>query len=193
MSNAFVFAIAPLFAQFRLTDVNPWWVGGGILAAISLFGLLILFTTRYKRCPSNRVLVIYGATGARQRRQTDPRRGGVRLAADSGLCLPEPGADPDRSAAARCAVDREHPRQRAQRVHRGHRHQARGDAKRGHPPAGPEQSSRFAKQAEEIIFGQLRQVIASMGIEEINRDRDKFLQHVQSIARAGAGEDRPAC
>ena len=31
------------------------------------------------------------------------------------------------------------------------------------------------KQAEEIIFGQLRQVIASMGLEEINRDRDTFL------------------
>jgi flotillin len=30
-----------------------------------------------------------------------------------------------------------------------------------------------------MIFGQLRQVIASMGIEEINRDRDKFLEHVQ--------------
>ncbi len=36
------------------------------------------------------------------------------------------------------------------------------------------------KQAEEIIFGILRQVIASMGIEEINRDRDKFLAQVQA-------------
>jgi flotillin len=35
------------------------------------------------------------------------------------------------------------------------------------------------KQAEELIFGQLRQVIASMRIEEINRDRDTFLQHIQ--------------
>ena len=35
------------------------------------------------------------------------------------------------------------------------------------------------KQAEEIIFGQLRQVIASMRIEDINRDRDTFLAHVQ--------------
>ena len=41
----------------------------------------------------------------------------------------------------------------------------------------PEQEIR--KQAEEIIFGQLRQVIASMSIEEVNRDRDKFLQHIQ--------------
>ena len=36
------------------------------------------------------------------------------------------------------------------------------------------------KQAEEIIFGQLRQVIASMRIEDINRDREKFLQNIQN-------------
>ena len=40
-------------------------------------------------------------------------------------------------------------------------------------------TAEIRKQAEEIIFGQLRQVIASMGIEEINRDRDTFLQHIQ--------------
>ena len=35
-------------------------------------------------------------------------------------------------------------------------------------------------QARDIIFGQLRQVIASMQIEEINRDRDSFLDRIQS-------------
>src|SRR5439155_1416743 len=35
-------------------------------------------------------------------------------------------------------------------------------------------------QAADIIFGQLRQVIASMHIEEINKDRDKFLQNIQT-------------
>jgi len=34
------------------------------------------------------------------------------------------------------------------------------------------------KQAQEIIFGQLRQVIASMRIEDINKDRDTFLTHI---------------
>ncbi len=125
MSNAFVIAGAQLFAQRNQFpfDLNLWWVGGIILATILAFGLLILFTTRYKRCPSNRVLVIYGAHRRGQRRQTDPRRCAFCLAADPGLCLPEPGADPDRNPAARSAVDRKHPRQRAQRVHRGHRHQ----------------------------------------------------------------------
>jgi flotillin len=36
------------------------------------------------------------------------------------------------------------------------------------------------QQAGDIIFGQLRQVIASMGIEDINRDRDKFLHSIQT-------------
>ena len=36
------------------------------------------------------------------------------------------------------------------------------------------------QQAQDIIFGQLRQVIASMRIEDINRDRDKFLQSIQN-------------
>ena len=40
-------------------------------------------------------------------------------------------------------------------------------------------TDQIRKQAEEIIFGQLRQVIASMRIEDINRDRDTFLQHIQ--------------
>src|SRR5207237_5097027 len=36
------------------------------------------------------------------------------------------------------------------------------------------------QQAADIIFGQLRQVIASMRIEDINRDREKFLQSIQT-------------
>jgi len=36
------------------------------------------------------------------------------------------------------------------------------------------------EQAEEIIFEQLRQVIASMPIEDITRDRDIFLANIQN-------------
>ena len=41
-------------------------------------------------------------------------------------------------------------------------------------------TAQVKKQAEDIIFGQLRQVIASMQIEEINRDRETFLHNIQS-------------
>src|SRR5690606_5324015 len=40
--------------------------------------------------------------------------------------------------------------------------------------------NQIKKQAEDIIFGQLRQVIASMRIEDINRDRDGFLHNIQN-------------
>ena len=157
MSNAFVIAIVnhclaqlsldrrvnhmPICAVAQGRD-HLWRDRARRCGRAVLFSFVILLTSRYKRCPSNRVLVIYGKTGSGNVAKCDPRRGGVRLAADPGLRLPEPGADPDRSPAARRAVDREHPRQRAQRVHRGHRHQARGDAERGHPLAGPEHASR---------------------------------------------------
>src|SRR5207302_2346386 len=41
-------------------------------------------------------------------------------------------------------------------------------------------TSEIKQQAADMIFCQLRQVIASMGIEDINRDRDKFLHHIQA-------------
>jgi flotillin len=41
-------------------------------------------------------------------------------------------------------------------------------------------TAQIVKQAEDIIFGQLRQVIASMAIQEINRERDVFLEKVQT-------------
>ncbi|HLU49604.1 MAG TPA: SPFH domain-containing protein, partial [Planctomycetota bacterium] len=40
-------------------------------------------------------------------------------------------------------------------------------------------SNQIAHQAADIIFGQLRQVIASLPIEQINRDRDTFLHRIQ--------------
>ena len=40
--------------------------------------------------------------------------------------------------------------------------------------------AQIKRQAQDIIFGQLRQVIASMRIEEINRDRETFLHNIQT-------------
>ena len=51
--------------------------------------------------------------------------------------------------------------------------------------------TRSSSRPSDIIFGQLRQVIASMRIEDINRDREQFLHNIQNVAGAGAAEDRP--
>ena len=53
-------SFAPLFAAVNVGAL----VGvGAILCAVIFFGFLILFSARYKRCPSNRIMVIFGRSG----------------------------------------------------------------------------------------------------------------------------------
>ena len=114
------------------------------------------------------------------------------MAAVSGLRLPEPRADPDRDPARAVPCRSENIRVNVPSVFTvaiGTKPEVMHNAAIRLLGLS---TARIRKQAEEIIFGQLRQVIASMGIEDINRDRDTFLQHIQ-IARAGTEEDRPAC
>ena len=40
-----------------------WLVASVVILGVLLVGFLLLMASRYKRCPSNRVLVIYGKTG----------------------------------------------------------------------------------------------------------------------------------
>jgi flotillin len=181
MCNAFVFAGTQIFAQRNQFpfDLNPWWIGGIILATILAFGLLILFTSRYKRCPSNRVLVIYGATGAGN--VARPIHGGARfvwpLFQDYAYLSLEPI---NIEIPLRGALSIENIRVNVPSVFTV----AIGTSSEVMNNAAIRllglTSEQIEKQAEEIIFGQLRQVIASMRIEDINRDRDTFLQHIQS-------------
>src|SRR5262245_31592854 len=56
-------SILPLFAQalFAADDV-PWPYVLVVAATIIVFGFIMLLVQRYKKCPSNRVMVIYGKT-----------------------------------------------------------------------------------------------------------------------------------
>src|SRR5947209_7037149 len=49
-----------LFAQ---SGEVPWPLVAAVAAGVVLFSFVVLLVNRYKRCPSNRVLVIYGKTG----------------------------------------------------------------------------------------------------------------------------------
>src|SRR5215216_6193223 len=52
-----------LLAQSGLTTSNiPWPLVAAVAAAVVVFGMLLFVAKRYKRCPSNRVLVIFGKT-----------------------------------------------------------------------------------------------------------------------------------
>src|SRR5438876_3104892 len=49
-----------------LADLTPfafWLTVGIVAAAVIFFSFVLLLVNRYKRCPSNRILVIYGKVG----------------------------------------------------------------------------------------------------------------------------------
>ena len=48
-----------LFAEISSTT-TIWLIAIAVVVAMVFFGILIPLASRYKRCPSNRVLVIYG-------------------------------------------------------------------------------------------------------------------------------------
>ncbi|MEM7203535.1 MAG: SPFH domain-containing protein [Planctomycetota bacterium] len=167
------------FMQQRPDDPNLYAVLIPVFAVLIVFGFVLLLVKRYKRCPSNKILVIYGKV----------REG------HSARCLHGGGAfvwpliqdyaylnlDPIQiEIPLKGALSAENIRVNVPSVFTV----AVGtDATTMNNAAirllGLE-TKEVMKQAEDIIFGQLRQVIASMQIEDINRDRDKFLDAVQS-------------
>ena len=163
--------------QSPLTDPIPLAIAGAI--ALVSFTLLMLIVKRYKRCPSNKVLVIFGKVASGQ----------------SARCLHGGGAfiwpliqdydfltlDPMQiEIPLRGALSAENIRVNVPSVF---------TVAVGTSPAVMQTAAirllgldvrQVQKQAEDIILGQLRQVIASMTIEDINRNRDKFLDNVQN-------------
>lgn len=152
---------------------------GIILAVMGFLTFVIILAKQYKRCPSNRVLVIYGKTGGGRAARTV--HGGaafvVPLVQDYAFLSLEPIQI---EIPLRGALSIENIRVNVPSVF---------TVAVGTEPAVMQNSSirllglsvsEVRKQAEEIIFGQLRQVIASMKIEDINRDRETFLNHIQT-------------
>jgi flotillin len=170
-----------LLAQI-LDPTSPQLLILGVIAlfvAILFFGMIILVLKQYKRCPSNRVLVIYGGRIG---------KGGAAKTIHGGSAFVIPmiqdyaylSLEPIQiEVPLRGALSAENIRVNVPSVFTV--------AVDTRPEVMQNAAVRLLglsvqeirKQAEEIIFGQLRQVIASMHIEEINRDRDKFLQHIQ--------------
>ena len=147
--------------------------------AIAFFSMLILLKNNFKRCSSNQVLVIFGKTGKGQAARTI--HGGASfvwpLIQDYRYLSLEPHQI---EISLRGALSIENIRVNVPSVFTV----AIGTQPEVMTNAAIRlldlTTNEIRQQAEEIIFGQLRQVIASMGIEDINRDRDNFLQHIQS-------------
>ncbi|MEM7624930.1 MAG: SPFH domain-containing protein [Planctomycetota bacterium] len=158
--------------------------GGGILTLIAIstiavvvIGLVLFIVKRYKRCPSNRILVIYGSVSGS--RAAKAMHGGGRFVLpvlqDYAFLSLEPlTIDIELTSALskkniRVAVpstftigistEPDIMNNAAERL-LGLRDQE------------------IAVQARDIILGQMRLVIATLTIEEINQDREKFLDLV---------------
>jgi flotillin len=180
-------ALQLLLAQMQLDDPSSaefWKVAGPVVGFFIVIGLLVMLVAFIKstirRCSSNQVLVKYGAF-------TGTGRAAKTIHGGTAIVLP---LLQDYRYLSLEPIQIEIPLRGA----------LSGENIRVNVPSvftvaigtQPEVMTNAAirlldlnvvdirKQAEEIIFGQLRQVIASMKIEDINRDRDTFLEHIQN-------------
>jgi flotillin len=156
----------------------PWPVIGAVAAGLVAFALLMMVVKRYKRCPSNRVLVIYGKTGG----------GNAAKCVHGGAAFVIPliqdydylNLDPIQiEVPLKGALSMENIRVNVPSVFTvaiGTDPETMQNAAIRLLGLGTQE---IKEQARDIIFGQLRQVIASMRIEDINRNRDQFLESIQ--------------
>jgi flotillin len=175
MSQALLFAADPP----ELPSAALWWGLGVILFVLVLFSMVLVLLNRYKRCPSNKILVIYGKVGA----------GNTAKTVHGGAAFVYPLIQ-DHAYLSLDPIQIEIPLKGALSI----------ENIRVNVPSvftvavgtDPETAGNAAirllgltineirEQAEHIIFGQLRQVIASMRIEDINRHRENFLHNIQT-------------
>ncbi|MBL8857755.1 MAG: flotillin family protein [Planctomycetes bacterium] len=172
-----------LFAQVTLDSKSIsdsfTWLLMIVAMILILFGFFLVLARRYKRCPSNRILVIYGKTGAGRSSRCihggaafvypliqnyeylslDPVQ--IEIPLQGALSIENIRVNVPSVFTVAIGTDEETMNNAAIRL-------------LGLP------TQQIIKQAEDMIFGQLRQVIASMRIDEINRDRDVFLSKIQT-------------
>ncbi|MBQ8273793.1 MAG: flotillin family protein [Bacteroidaceae bacterium] len=149
-----------------------------IVVGVVVFVMLVMaILNRYRRCPSDKILVVYGTTGD---------RGSAKCVHGGGtfvwpviqdyayLSLTPIGIDANLTN----ALSRQNIR-----VDVPCRFTVGISTEPDSMLAAAErllglQSSQIQEMARDILFGQLRLVIATMSIEELNSDRDKFLEAI---------------
>lgn len=150
-----------------------------IVIVVLLFSLLLVLLTRYKKCPSDKIMVIYGKVGQNKDGSAKSARcihGGAAfvwpvIQAYEYLDLTPLSIQVDlRNALSRQNI----------RIDVPSRFTVGISTEPGVMQNAAERllgltMSAIQELAKDIIFGQLRLIIATMDIEEINTDRDKFL------------------
>src|SRR5688572_22074136 len=176
----------PVYASLLVLQTTPSEFLGGfgiaaigaVLALALILGLVLLFVARYKRCPANRVLVISGRVGGDESARCISGGGAFvwPVVQEYAYLSLEPMQI---NIPLKDALSFENIRVAVPSVFTvavGSESEVRQNAAMrllGRPQEA------IMKDAQDIIFGQLRQVIASMTIDQINRDRDGFLHKIQ--------------
>ena len=168
--------MSPILLALEPNEI-PWPLVLSAAAGLVVFSFLIMLVRRYKRCPSNRVLVIFGKTGGGNAAKCIHGGGAfiMPLIQDFDFLSLEPIQI---EIPLKGALSIENIRVNVPSVFTV----AVGTDSATMQNAAIRllglNTSEVKHQAADIIFGQLRQVIASMRIEDINRDRDKFLHSI---------------
>jgi flotillin len=158
------------------------------IAVLFLFIIVVAMTKRYKRCPSDRILVVYGKVGKgsdSESRSAKCIHGGAAfiwpiIHAYEFLDLTPISIEINlRSALSKQNIRVDVP----SRFTVGISTEPSIMNNAAERLLGLSQES-ISNLAKDIIFGQLRLVVATMEIEEINSNRDKFLAAVSSNVEA---------
>lgn len=166
---------ATTFATSGMTDIMPAVWMGLIGAVALLFIFFIVFVIKqYKRCPSNRILVIFGRVGTA--RAAKCLHGGgtfvipliqdysylslepmtIEIPLEGALSLNNIRVNVPATFTVGISTEPELMNSAAERLLNL-------------------DDRKIREQAQDIILGQLRLVIATLSIEEINKDREKFM------------------
>ncbi len=157
-------------------------VGGVIAAVILIVMIIVLLATRYKKCPSDKVMVIYGRVGKASDGTT---RSAKCIHGGAAFIIPFiQGYSFLDLAPISIQIDLKNALSRQNiRIDVPSRFTVAISTEPGVMQNAAERLrslpiNEIQRLAEDIIFGQLRLIIATMDIEYINTNRDKFLDAV---------------
>jgi len=147
-----------------------------------LFSLLILFFSRYKKCPSDKIMVVYGNVGKNSEgaaRSAKCIHGGAAFVWPIVQSYEFMSLTPiSIEVALRNALSKQNIRIDVPSRFTVGISTEPGIMQNAAVRLLGLKMSAIEEIAKDILFGQLRLVVATMDIEEINTDRDKFLEAI---------------
>ena len=169
-------------------SIPPSVIVVAIVAVLILFSVILFILSRYRRCPSDKVMVIYGKVGTNKdgtARSAKCIHGGAAFIKPIVQAYEYMDLTPmSISVDLKNALSRQNIRIDVP---------ARFTVGISTEPGTMQNAAErllglklveVQELAKDIIFGQMRLIIATMQIEEINTDRDKFLEAVSSCVES---------